>query len=64
MPLTKGKSQAAVKKNVETMVHEWEKDGAIGTSHPKTKKKAIQQAVAISLKRAGKSKYQQGTTKK
>jgi hypothetical protein len=64
MPLTKGKSQTAVKKNVETMVHEWEKDGAIGRSHPKSKKKAIQQAVAISLKKAGKSKYQQGTTKK
>ena len=43
----------------EKIVHDWEQDGAIGSSHPKTKKKAVKQAVAISLKKAGKSKYQQ-----
>jgi hypothetical protein len=58
MPLTKGKSRKAVGENVETLVNDWEKDGSIGNSHPKTKKKAVQQAVAISLKKAGKSKSQ------
>jgi hypothetical protein len=37
-------------------VHEWEKDGLIGTSYPATKQKAIKQAVAISLKKAGKNR--------
>jgi hypothetical protein len=34
-------------------VHEWEKDGSIGSSHPETKQKAVKQAVAISLEKAG-----------
>ncbi len=55
MPLRKGTSSAVVSKNIKTLVHEWEKNGAIGDSHPKTKKKAVRQAVAISMKKAGKS---------
>ena len=35
---------------------DWKKDGSIGTSHPPTKKKAIKQAVAIALAKAGKSR--------
>lgn len=56
MPLRKGTSSTVVSKNIQTLVHEWEKKGAIGTSHPKTKKKAVRQAVAISMKKAGKSR--------
>ena len=56
MPLRKGTSQAVVRSNIKTLVHEWEKDGSIGTSHPATKQKAVKQAVAISMKRAGKSR--------
>ncbi len=56
MPLRKGSSKAAVSSNIKTMVHEWEKDGSIGSSHPATKQKAVKQAVAISLKKAGKSR--------
>ena len=56
MPLKKGTSQAVVSSNIKTLVHEWEKDGSIGTSHPETKQKAIKQAVAISMKKAGKSR--------
>jgi hypothetical protein len=59
MPLKKGTSKDTVGKNVEKLVHEWEQDGAIGNSHPPTKKKAVKQAVAISLKKAGKSRTQQ-----
>lgn len=58
MPLKRGKSQETVKSNIKKLVHEYEHDGSIGNSHPKNKKKAIKQAVAISLKAAGKSKYQ------
>lgn len=56
MPLRKGTSSTVVSKNIKILVHEWEKKGAIGASHPKTKKKAVRQAVAISMKRAGKSR--------
>jgi hypothetical protein len=56
MPLRKGSSQAVVSSNIKILVNEWEKDGSIGTSHPATKQKAVEQAVAISLKKAGKSR--------
>jgi hypothetical protein len=56
VPLKKGTSQPVVSSNIKTLVDEWKKDGAIGTSHPKTKKKAIKQAVAIALRKAGKSR--------
>jgi hypothetical protein len=56
MPLKKGTSQAVVSSNIKTLVNEWEKEGSIGSSHPVTKQKAVKQAVAISLKKAGKSR--------
>jgi hypothetical protein len=56
MPLKKGSSQSTVSSNIKTLVDDWKKDGAIGTSHPKSKKKAIKQAVAIALTKAGKSR--------
>jgi hypothetical protein len=63
MPLKRGKSQETVKSNIEKLVHEYEHDGTIGNSRPKSKKKAVKQAVAISLKAAGKSKYQRKSAK-
>jgi len=56
MPLKKGSSQLTVSGNIKTLVGDWKKDGSIGTSHPMTKKKAIKQAVAIALTKAGKSR--------
>ena len=56
MPLRKGSSQSVVSSNIKTLVDDWNKDGSIGTSHPRTKKKAIKQAVAIALGKAGKSR--------
>jgi hypothetical protein len=56
MPLKRGASPSVVSKNIKTLVDEWKKDGSIGTSHPPTKKKAIKQAVAIALTKAGKSR--------
>jgi hypothetical protein len=58
MPLKSGKSRETVSKNIKTLVHDYEHKGAIGKTRPGSKKKAIKQAVAISLKKAGKSKYQ------
>jgi hypothetical protein len=53
MPLRKGRSQKTVSSNIKTLVHEYDEDGTIGTSHPASRKKAIKQAVAISMRKAG-----------
>ena len=64
MPLRKGSSQSVVSSNIKTLVDDWKKDGSIGTSHPATKKKAIKQAVAIALGKAGKSRNTKPHTRK
>ena len=56
MPLRKGSSKSIVSSNIKILVDDWKKDGSIGTSYPPTKKKAIKQAVAIALTKAGKSR--------
>lgn len=56
MPLKRGASPSVVSGNIKTLVDDWKKGGSIGTSHPRTKKKAIKQAVAIALTKAGKSR--------
>ena len=53
MPLRKGRSQKTVSSNIKTLVHEYDHDGTIGASHPASRKKAIKQAVAISMRKAG-----------
>ncbi len=64
MPLRKGSSQSVVSSNIKTLVDDWKKDGSIGTSHPATKKKAINQAVAIALAKSGKSRNTQPRRRK
>lgn len=56
MPLHKGRSNKVISANVKELVDTYKEKGAIGTSHPKNKKSAIKQAVAISLSKARKSK--------
>lgn len=56
MPLKKGKSQKTISGNVGELMKSYEKKGTLGTSHPKNKKAAEKQAVAIALSTAGKSK--------
>lgn len=56
MPLRKGSSPSVVSSNIKTLVDDWKKDGSIGTSHPPSRNKAIRQAVAIALDKAGKSR--------
>jgi hypothetical protein len=60
MPLRKGRSQKTVSSNIKTLVHEYDQDGMIGTSHPTSRKKAIKQAVAISMRKAGISRKKAG----
>ena len=56
MPLKPGKSQKAISRNIREVMTSYEKKGTIGTSKPKSKKKAQQQAVAIALSKAGKKR--------
>lgn len=53
MPLHSGSSNATKSKNIKELVHKYERTGSIGTSHPKSKKKATKQAVAIAMQKAG-----------
>jgi len=55
MPLKKGSSQKTISGNIGEMVRKYKKTGSIGTSKPASKKKAVKQAVAIALTKAGKS---------
>ena len=59
MPLRNGSSRSIVSSNIQTLVDDWKKDGSIGSGHPPTKKKAIKQAVAITLDKAGQSRNAQ-----
>lgn len=52
MPLSKGKSKKTIGKNVKELMNSYKKKGKIGTSKPKTKKKAQKQAVAIALQKS------------
>jgi hypothetical protein len=58
MPLKRGSSRKTISANVRKLVHEYDDDGTVGTSHPKSRKKAVKQAVAIALTKAGKSRRQ------
>jgi hypothetical protein len=55
MPLKTGTSRATISSNIKTEVDQWKATGAIGTSHPTSKKKAVKQAVAIALDKSRKS---------
>lgn len=55
MPLKKGKSKETISKNIKGEMKKYEKTGKIGTSKPKSKKKAQKQAVAIALSKARES---------
>ena len=55
MPLKKGKSKETISKNIKGEMKKYGKTGKIGTSKPKSKKKAQKQAVAIALSKARES---------
>lgn len=52
MPLTPGKSNKTISKNVKEMVDSWKATGRIGNTRPKTKKEAIRIAVAAAQTKA------------
>ena len=58
MPLKSGKSDKTVGFNIKELIHSGREKGHIGTGPPKSGEALQKQAVAISLKKAGKSKNQ------
>ena len=56
MPLKKGSSKKTIQKNISELIKSYKKTGKIGSSKPKSLKKAREQAVAIAYSSAGKSK--------
>ena len=54
MPLKSGKSN--VSSNIKELMGAYKKTGKIGSSKPKSAKKAQKQAIAIALSKAGKGK--------
>ncbi|MDQ8021171.1 MAG: hypothetical protein REI94_04985 [Moraxellaceae bacterium] len=58
MPLKSGASRSAISQNVRGLLHEYEETGEIGTSHPPDRQRAVKQAVAIALRKAGVSRTQ------
>jgi hypothetical protein len=61
MPLSKGKSQKTMSKNISEMVRGFKESGKIGTSRPASTRKAVKQAVAIAYSKAGKSRMKRGS---
>lgn len=64
MPLKSGKSRDTISSNIKKLVHEYDREGNIGASHPASRQKAIKQAVAISLSKAGVSRKQRKGARK
>lgn len=56
MPLKKGRSKKTISSNIAELVKTFKKSRKIGNSRPKSLKKAVKQAVAIAMNKAGKSK--------
>ncbi len=56
MPIKKGKSNKTRNSNIKEVIKSYEEKGTIGTSKPKSKEKAIKQAVAIGYSNQRKSK--------
>lgn len=56
MPLKKGSSNKTVSSNIGEMVRSYKEKGSIGSSKPKSVKKAVEQAAAIAYQKAGRSK--------
>jgi hypothetical protein len=57
----KGKSAKTISKNIGEMVRSFKESGKIGTSKPANVRKAVKQASAIALSKAGKSRMKRGS---
>jgi hypothetical protein len=52
MPLAEGSSKKTISSNIAEIMRSYHKKGSIGTSHPKSGKKAQKQAAAIAFAKA------------
>lgn len=58
MPLKQGKSRKTIRSNIKKLVHEYDDKGHIANSRPASRQRAVKQAVAIALDKAGVSRRQ------
>lgn len=56
MPLKPGTSKETLSQNIEEILTSYKHKGSIGTSHPKSMKKAQKQAAAIAYKKSRESR--------
>lgn len=61
---TKRQRQRVVAKNIKAEVDSWKKTHRIGTSHPKTKKQAVRQAIAVAESEADRDMARSRKSKK
>ncbi len=64
MPLRAGHSLATARGNIAEIMRSYKRKGTIGTSTPKNKKKAVKQAVAIAMHKAGISRKERKRARK
>jgi len=56
VPLKPGKSDKVISQNISELMAAYKRKGKIGHSRPKSKAAALNQAIAIAMKKAGKNK--------
>ncbi|HVL08010.1 MAG TPA: hypothetical protein VM512_02460 [Burkholderiaceae bacterium] len=64
MPLKEGKSRKTISSNIKKLVHEYDEQGHVANSRPASRKRAVKQAVAIALNKAGVSRRQKAARRK
>jgi len=64
MPLKRGKSDKVVSENIKELMHEYKRgDGKIGNNRPANATQAQKMAIAIALRKAGKSRKPSSRTR-
>lgn len=60
MPLQSGTSESTIQSNLKEVYKSYKRRGRIGNSRPRSRRKALKQAIAIAYAKAGKSRSSRG----
>jgi hypothetical protein len=64
MALKPGKSRKTISRNIEELIHEYDERDHIANSRPASRQRAVKQAVAIALDKAGVSRRPKGARRR